>query len=280
MPRFSLLFFFIFSAALSFVHAQESQDSLLFQKFLDYADKKKITEKETGERIISIARYFLDIPYVASTLEKEDPESLQVNLRELDCMTFVETVLALHNVLKEPQPNFSIFKRILTSIRYRDGIIDGYPSRLHYASDWLFNNVQMGFIQFAEMGRASEAFRPEVGFMSTHPDLYAALMSHPEYLTEMARHEARINAMFMKYMPKEKLTSKAGYIHSGDIIVFKTDIKGLDFTHLGFALRENGVIYLLHASSTGKKVLISSQSLKNYLSDIKKNTGIVVARPL
>lgn len=280
MPRFSLLFFFIFSAALSFVHAQESQDSLVFQKFLDYAAKEKITEKETGERIILIARYFLDAPYVASTLEKEGPESLQVNLRELDCMTFVETVLALHNVLKESQPNFSTFKRVLTSIRYRNGIIDGYPSRLHYASDWLYNNVQMGFIQFAEMGRASETFRPEVGFMSTHPGLYPALMSHPEYMAEMARHEAHINTMLIKYLSKDKLTSKTGFIHSGDIIVIKTDIKGLDFTHLGFALRNNGEVYLLHASSTGKKVLISSQSLKNYLSDIKKDTGVVVVRPL
>ena len=34
-------------------------------------------------------------PYVASTLEKRSRRALVVNLRELDCTTFAETVLAL-----------------------------------------------------------------------------------------------------------------------------------------------------------------------------------------
>ncbi|MDD4921776.1 MAG: DUF1460 domain-containing protein [Bacteroidales bacterium] len=269
----------MFACFFSFASAQEKADSMAFLAFMDYAVKEKMAEKETGERVASIARYFLDRPYVASTLEADGPERLQVNFQELDCTTFVETVLALHNVLKEKEPGYEAYKSILTSIRYRNGVLAGYPSRLHYTTDWLLDNHRKGFVDFVRMGCASETFKPAVGFMSTHPDSYPALKNNPEFVEEIAKHESRINGLSLKYMPKEKLNPKASFIHTGDIITITTGFKGLDFSHLGFALRENGVVYLLHASSSGKKVLISNQSLKDYLSDIKRHTGIVVVRP-
>jgi len=273
-------FFLLLVATCSFAQAQENADSILFCKFMDFAAKEKIVEKKTGERIVSIATYFLGTPYVGATLEGEGPERLRVNFYGLDCTTFVETVLALHNVLKENNPDFGTYKIILTSIRYRNGVLDGYPSRLHYTTDWLFDNHRKNYLNFVRMGCGSEAFHPEVGFMSSNPDSYLALKNNPEFIGIMASHEARINTIKLKYLPKDKLTSKDSFIHTGDIVAITTGYKGLDFSHLGFAVRENGVVYLLHASSTGKKVLISTLSLKDYLSDIKKHTGIVVARPL
>ena len=270
-------FLLLFSSCL---YAQENADSIIFRTFLDYAAREKITEKETGERVISIARFFLDTPYIASTLEVDGPEGLRVNLRALDCTTFVETVLALHNVLKVPGPDYGTYKQILTLIRYRDGVIRGYPSRLHYTTDWLSDNQGKGFLYPVDMGRASMPLRPEVNFMSAHPDFYPALKLNPGFVDEMADHEKRINGLSLKYLPKDKLTTEASFIHTGDIIAITSAVKGLDFSHLGFALRENGVVYLIHASSSGKKVLISDQSLKEYLSGIRNYTGIVVARPL
>ena len=278
MKRFGILFFLV--CTFSFVQAQETADSILFSAFLNYAGKEKIVEMKTGERIVSIAKFFLETPYAGATLEGEGPECLKVNFRGLDCTTFVETVLALHNVLKETNPDFDTYKRILTSIRYRNGVLDGYPSRLHYTTDWLFDNHCKGYVDFVKMGCRSKDFNPGVGFMSTHPESYLALKNNPEYIGVMASHEARINNIELKYLPKARLSSKAAFIHTGDIVAITTDYKGLDFSHLGFAVRENGEVYLLHASSSDKKVLISNQSLKDYLSDIKKHTGIVVVRPL
>jgi len=280
VKRFGLFFVLIIVGTFSFAQAQENVDSLIFRAFLNYAKKEKIDEKKTGERIVSIATFFLETPYVGSTLEGEGPESLRVNLRGLDCTTFVETVLALHNVLKVENPDFATYKRILTSIRYRNGVMDGYPSRLHYTTDWLFDNQRKGYISFVRMGCGSEVFHPEVGYMTTHPDSYLALKNNPEFIGEMAGHEKRINEIELNYLPKSRLSSKASCIHTGDIVAITTDFKGLDFSHLGFAIRLKGEVYFLHASSTGKKVLISTQCLKDYLSDIKKHTGIVVVRPL
>lgn len=280
MKRFCLSFLLLFVCLLSFGQVQENRDSIIFQDFLNYAAKEKIVEMKTGDRILSIARYFLETPYVVASLEVPNEERLRVNLRELDCMTYVETVLALHNVLKESNPNYGAYKQILTFIRYRNGIISGYPSRLHYTTEWLFDNRKKEYIRFVRMGCDTEPFKPEVNFMTTHPELYPALKSNPEFVLQMAKHEEYIHSLSIKYLPKEKLTDKDSYIHTGDIIAITTAYKGLDFSHLGFAVREKDEVFLLHASSTGKKVMFSSQNLKDYLSDIKKHTGIVVVRPL
>jgi len=280
MKRIYLSFVLMFVCILSFGQVQENKDSLVFQDFLNYAAREKIVGMKTGDRIVSIARYFLEKPYVVATLEVPKEERLRVNLRELDCMTYVETVLALHNVLKDSNPNYTTYKQILTSIRYRNGVIAGYPSRLHYTTEWLFDNRKKDYIRFVRMGSDAEPFKPEVNFMTTYPELYPALKNNPEFVNEMAKHEEDIHGMPIKYLPKEKLTSKDSFIHTGDIIAITTAYKGLDFSHLGFAVRISGEVYLLHASSTGKKVMFSSQNLKDYLSDIKKHTGIVVVRPL
>ena len=44
---------------------------------------------------LHFARKFLGRPYVAYTLEGNDPERLVVNTRQLDCTTLVENVTAL-----------------------------------------------------------------------------------------------------------------------------------------------------------------------------------------
>jgi len=262
------------------LQAQEAADSAIFAAFQKYAFKEKIAKKETGERVAAIAMFFLETPYVGWTLEADGPERLQVNLRALDCTTFVENVLALHNVLKVSNPDFNTYTATLTKIRYRNGIIDGYPSRLHYTTDWLMNNESKGLLRFVKMGKVSEHFPLNLNFMSTHPNVYSAFKNNPEYIAEMANHEKRLNGLSLKYLPKAKLTDQACFIHTGDIIAIGSAVSGLDFAHLGIALRRDGVVYLIHASSSGKKVIISSQSLKDYLSGIKNHTGIVVVRPL
>ena len=47
------------------------------------------------ERIAELALTFVGTRYVPGTLEAEGPERLVINFRELDCVTFVENVLAI-----------------------------------------------------------------------------------------------------------------------------------------------------------------------------------------
>lgn len=260
--------------------AQDSTDSILFQKFLNFSVKENLGKKSAGERVAAVGRFFLETPYVAFTLEAPGPEQLQINLGGLDCTTLVENALAFSRLLVSNPQDFDTYKSLLTSIRYRNGKLDGYPSRLHYASDWLTDNAQKGYLMFVPMGYNVSSLHPQVNYMSTHPAAYSALKADSTLIPEIIAQEARINQMSFPYLPKERVTDKASNIRTGDIVAITTDLTGLDFSHLGIAIRQKGKIYLLHASSNGKKVLISEKPLSEYLAGIKKHTGIVVVRPL
>ena len=70
------------------------------------------------ELIVKVARQFLGTPYVAGTLEQE-PERLTVNLRETDCILFVEMCLALALTAKDDEPSFNSYIDRLATLRYR-----------------------------------------------------------------------------------------------------------------------------------------------------------------
>ena len=67
------------------------------------------------------ARQLCGLPYVAKTLEVNREERLVVNLRQLDCTTYVETVLALALCMKQKAHTFQAFCSNLQRLRYEDG---------------------------------------------------------------------------------------------------------------------------------------------------------------
>ena len=79
-------------------------------------------------------------------------------------------------------------------------------------------------------------------------------------------------------IPKDKINEACNKIKNGDIILITTHIKGLDTSHLGFAWKNEGKTYLLHASSKGKQVMISSLPLQEYMEGIDSQSGIMLAR--
>lgn len=261
------------------VFAQDSADSLLFKNFLRFAAQEKLERKSVGDRVAAVGTFFLGTPYVAYTLEAPGPERLQVNLHGLDCTTLVENALALARLVVSSKQDFETYKRILTELRYRHGKLDGYPSRLHYASDWLTDNERKGFVRLVKSPQM-EIFKPNVSYMSTHPTAYAALKADSLLLPQIAAQELEVNRLSFQYLPKTSVSDKTPCVHNGDILAIATTFPGLDFAHLGIAVRKNGKLYMLHASSTGKKVQMTETPLATYLAGIKKHSGIVVARPL
>lgn len=82
------------------------------------------------------AQKFVGIPYVAHTLEGDKQERLVVNTRQLDCTTLVETVTALTLCAQRKDYSWLAYQQALVGLRYRGGVINGYPSRLHYFTEW------------------------------------------------------------------------------------------------------------------------------------------------
>lgn len=230
-------------------------------------------------RTLFFARNLLGVPYVANTLDKADEETLTVCLDKLDCTTFVETVLALFLADKRGERDFSSYKRALQRIRYRNGKLDGYPSRLHYFSDWIRNNEQKGIVH-ERTEKLSHAVPQtlKLDFMSTHSGNYRQLKDNPTLVARIREIEAEWQNVRVFYLPKAYLDVPSGElgIRNGDIIAITTSIDGLDVVHTGFACLLDGKWHLLHASSAKKQVVLDSQSLFDYSKNKKAHTGVRV----
>ena len=81
------------------------------------------------------------------------------------------------------------------------------------------------------------------------------------------------------FVPESKIAAIEDQLKDGDILGITTNIQGLDIQHVVMALRQNGRVHILHASQKYMKVLISTETLEDYLMGSKAATGIVVARP-
>lgn len=232
-------------------------------------------------RTLHFAKQMLGVPYVGGTLDGNAEESLVVSTSKLDCTTFVETVLALTLTDKENKRDFGSFKEQLTRIRYREGVIDGYASRLHYFSDWIRDNERKGIIrECTSETSCSQTQELWLNFMSTHAESYLPMQKDTSLIGKIASQEKEWQGVQIFYIPKEKLnlSSQKLKIKDGDIIALTTNIKGLDVVHVGFAFWKGEKLHLLHASSIAKKVIEDSQSLYDYSKNKKAHTGVRVVR--
>ncbi len=273
-----ILFGLLFCCAGTFIScAQGTQsDKGIFESYLNSV---QTVDKLCSDILMDeTAKFFLGVPYVGKTLEYE-PERLIVNLREMDCMTFVENVLALAEASASGTPSWQTYLEKLQQIRYRDGKIEDYTSRLHYTSDWIYENEKKGLIADITKEIGGVPLAMDVSFVSTHPESYMQLQSHPEYIAVMAKKEKEINSRQYYYIPKEEIDKQEAQIRTGDIVCFVTSIKGLDISHVGIVHKEGDKMTFIHASSGKKRVIINEESLQDYVLGIKKSKGIMVLRP-
>lgn len=241
----------------------------------------KVKALSPGEnKTAFIGKQFLGIPYVASTLERGENERLIVNLRELDCTTFVETVAALAIASERKNPDFNDFTAALQLLRYRDGELNGYPSRLHYFSDWIQNNVDKGLLDEITATKGTSSLILNPFFMSAHADKYPRLIDNSQNIEEIKKAENRLKGKEIHYFAKADLNNPriTQYVKEGDIIAILTNIKGLDIAHVGIATYRNGELHLLHASSKHMKVAVEGVNLFSQLKNNKTQIGIRAMR--
>jgi hypothetical protein len=230
------------------------------------------------------AERFKGIPYVAHTLEVNASEQLVVNTRQLDCTTLVETVAALTLCVRHDKRSWTDYLDMLQQLRYRQGELDGYPSRLHYFSDWIRDKEQMGIVREIQAGNPpfTAVQQVSVSYMSTHPQSYKALKEQPSLVAVIRQQEQALTGLKRRYIPKTGLQwdSKAlrSAIHDGDILAITCKKKGLDIAHLGFAVWRKDGLHLLNASQLHKKVVTEPMTLYQYLQKHPSHTGIRVVR--
>lgn len=247
----------------------------------ELAVEKKLSFEPINKIISEIGKSFLGTEYEPYAIEKDGKEQLIIHLTGLDCTTFLENTLTLSRCIKKQKTSFEDYKNELTFLRYRHGKIDGYPSRLHYFSDWIYNNTKKEIVRDVTEEIGGKPVKFNVFFMSKNPDKYKHLTETPSFIPIISKQERAINKRTYYYIPKEKVQSIESKIQNGDLIAITTNIPGLDIGHVGIAVKENdGRIHFLHAPLAGSKVQISEKPLPEYLTAIKKHTGIIVLRPI
>ncbi|MBE2218942.1 MAG: DUF1460 domain-containing protein [Ignavibacteria bacterium] len=257
----------------------DDYDEVLCKKKFKLLVDEGTKSMSIGDAVVEVGKSFLDTDYVAGTLDKSMSEGLVVNLTGLDCVTFVENCLTFARCVKLGKTSFDDYKAELKRIRYRDGVLDGYSSRLHYFCDWITDNENKGIVKNITADIGGVEYNKKIDFMSTHTKSYKQLSSSSELDGVKAAEEA-INSRYYYYIPTNKISASYDLMQSGDIIATTTSIGGLDVTHTGYVYKEGGGTYFMHASSKSKKVIISPEELQDYVASDSKKTGIMVARPL
>ncbi|MGM9713569.1 MAG: N-acetylmuramoyl-L-alanine amidase-like domain-containing protein [Prevotella sp.] len=263
------------------------QDSITITRMLSDAMKQN-----PHDRVIHFARRFLGQPYVAKTLERNKTERLVVNCRELDCTTFLETVLSMELCMRQKAPTFKAFTRNLTSIRYFNDDIK-YATRKHYFSSWIADNSEKGIIEEINLNHVSGgktkghiAYKTlSINYMSANKDKYPMIAQEKGSIADIRKIERQLTGMKTAYIPKADLKNTPSNneylkecIHDGDIIAIVTSIPGLDVSHVGFAVWHNDTLHLINASQVHKKVVEEPMTLYDYMQRHPKQKGIRIIR--
>ena len=255
------------------------QDSLKAVQLM----KNAASQPSGTNLIIYIAEQLKGIPYVAHTLEPNNNERLIINLRQLDCTTFVEQVAALYLCVKERKTTFADYCKMLQKLRYEGGAEPHYTKRLHYYSSWIEDKKSMDICKEIQSPNPpfTKVQRLSLNWMTTHVNDYRMLKNNPSWVPQIRKMEQKMEGRQYRYIPKEQIKNTRllrNTIKDGDIIAIITNKKGLDTQHLGFALWHKDGLHLLNASSIHKKVIDEPMTLRTYLYKHPSMPGVRIIR--
>lgn len=229
---------------------------------------------------LDLAKHFIGRKYIPKTLEA-DKEYLTINIHEFDCVTFVESIIALTQTAQRSHTTWRDYAQHLESIRYRKGSMGGYASRLHYISDWIADNTYRGNIkEITQNFEGVTTMTKTLNYMSRNADKYSALEDSTN-LAEIKKVEMGYRSHLIPYLKKQFLAKKSvcQQLKDGDIVVILSKTEGLDASHVGFIALIDDVPHLLHASTLNNKIELEQIDLNEYLKRHARNApGVRILR--
>jgi hypothetical protein len=257
-------------------------DQELLDRLIAEAKIGQINAKPFSDRLEFFALKLLGQPYQAGLLDQSSTEELFLSLTQFDCVLFVEAVLALAHTStlthERPPDSSTIFAQRVQNLRYRNGVRNGYCSRLHYFSEWLDNNQTHGYLKNLSAELKGVPLNKQLQFMSRHRNSYAPLANSETYDC-IVQMEDRLASLPMHYIPTASIDQIEDQLQAGDIIAIATAVPYLDVTHTGLIYQEqNGRKGLIHASPGGSVRL--AKNLSGYVRNVDSAIGIMVARPI
>jgi len=201
-------------------------------------------------RLRVLSSFFLYCSYKANPLigSANTPEVFTVELGRFNCVTFIETMLALAVAESADQ-----FVEALRQIRYQDGRID-WKSRHHYMTDWIRNNARRGFIRNITRGAHTVSKTRTLSIIAELPPRTVTFRCYPKRMFPRIKH----------------------WLADGDLIFFASTRQQLDVFHAGLLIRAGEHIILCHASRSQGGV--AGQPLEEFLKQ-NRMAGLILVRP-
>ena len=212
---------------------------------------KTKANRSAGSRIDILSRKFLGKTYKPYPLigSVDTPEVFTASLNGFDCVTYVETILALSR-----SSTVAEFVEWLRKIRYEQGRIE-WGRRNHYMTTWIRNN---------ERGRIIRHVRNGVPAVTKERLLDVV----PGLAAEWTR---------LQCVPKSFVPALKSHLQTGDLIFFASTRKNLDIFHCGIIVRDGKRILMRHASRSSGGVV--EQNFDEFLK-ANRMAGVIVVRPV
>jgi hypothetical protein len=206
---------------------------------------------DARSRIDALSHYFLGYPYQPNPLigSSDTGEVFTASLDGFDCVTYIETILALARASDVDE-----FVEWLRKIRYEQGRVE-WKRRNHYMTDWIRNNIREGLLRPVSMPAVPTHSRERI--LSVVPGLAVQRTS-------------------VKCVPKSAVPRAAEHLQSGDVICFVSTRKNLDVFHAGIIVRDGKKVLLRHASRS--RGCVVEQELSEFLK-ANRMAGVIVVRP-
>jgi len=248
---------------------------------MHWAEWTKFREQEgQGNSIDSAVKFFVGKPYLVGSLEGDGPEELRYHIDGFDCFTLTEAAIAMCLVKDKDQ---NAYEEMLKLTRYREGVLDGYESRLHYATEWSDQAVESGILtDVTTHFQGILDWAKEINFMTQHSKFYPKLQDD-EIFRRVRKYEETLSKRKRHYLPLEKLELNSSRFRAGDIIMILTKKEGLDVAHFCYVTKcpntadSEKNIQMVHASST-RKAVVEVENMFEYLRHYPKILGIMVFR--
>ncbi len=209
------------------------------------------TQSSAGARMEVFSRLFLAHPYKSNPLvgSVERPEIFTASLNDFDCVTYIETVLALTQASSAPG-----FIDTLRRIRYEAGKIE-WERRNHYMTGWIRSNTGEGIVRRV-FPRGISTIRKD-----------RTLNVVPGLRPKRTQFECVPKSHFREFKP---------YLKTGDLIFFASTRRHLDVYHCGVIVRSGDRVLLRHASRS--RAAVVEQELSEFLK-ANRMAGVIVVRP-
>jgi hypothetical protein len=208
-------------------------------------------DRAIGSRIEVLSRHFLGRPYQTNPLigSADSAEVFTASIDRFDCVTYIETVVALARAA-----TVDGFIEWLRKIRYESGRIQ-WDRRNHYMTLWIRNNAREAIIRRVSMIAVTTVSIERL--LNVVPGLAPKRIS-------------------IRCVAKRAVSQCVGRLRSGDVISFVSTHKHLDVFHAGIIVRNGKRILMRHASRSQGAVV--EQELSEFLK-ANRMAGVIIVRP-